>query len=93
MTSATLLILVFASQRGNQVALRLEVQVITHKRQKHGPWLEGSLLGQAPEFRSYCDTKAEYDEIGPSIVRFDLPIKTEIIGKPGWQSLHITPVL
>jgi actin-related protein 3 len=42
----------------------LEVQVITHKRQRHGPWFGGSLLGQTPEFRSYCHTKAEYDEIG-----------------------------
>jgi actin-related protein 3 len=42
----------------------LEVQVISHKRQRHGPWFGGSLLGQTPEFRSYCHTKAEYDEIG-----------------------------
>jgi len=35
----------------------LEVQVITHKRQRHGPWFGGSLLGQTPEFRSYCHTK------------------------------------
>ncbi|KAL9044380.1 MAG: hypothetical protein Q9214_002478 [Letrouitia sp. 1 TL-2023] len=46
----------------------LEVQVVTHKRQKYGPWFGGSLLGQTPEFRSYCHTKAEYDEIGPSII-------------------------
>ena len=37
----------------------LDVQVITHKRQRHGPWFGGSLLGQTPEFRSYCHTKAE----------------------------------
>ena len=37
----------------------LEVQVITHKRQRHGPWFGGSLLGQTPEFRSYCHTKAD----------------------------------
>lgn len=36
----------------------LEVQVISHKRQRHGPWFGGSLLGQTPEFRSYCHTKA-----------------------------------
>lgn len=39
----------------------LDVQVITHKRQRHGPWFGGSLLGQTPEFKSYCHTKAEYD--------------------------------
>lgn len=37
----------------------LDVQVISHKRQRHGPWFGGSLLGQTPEFRSYCHTKAE----------------------------------
>lgn len=37
----------------------LEVQVISHKRQRHGPWFGGSLLGQTPEFKSYCHTKAE----------------------------------
>lgn len=56
----------------------LEVQVISHKRQRHGPWFGGSLLGQTPEFRSYCHTKAEYEEIGPSIVR-----RFALLGGPG----------
>ncbi|KAF2798350.1 Actin/actin-like protein [Melanomma pulvis-pyrius CBS 109.77] len=56
----------------------LDVQVISHKRQRHGPWFGGSLLGQTPEFRSYCHTKAEYDEIGPSIVR-----RFALLGGPG----------
>lgn len=38
----------------------LEVQVITHKRQRHGPWFGGSLLGQTPEFRSYCHSKSSF---------------------------------
>jgi len=56
----------------------LDVQVISHKRQRHGPWFGGSLLGQTPEFKSYCHTKAEYDEIGPSIVR-----RFALLGGPG----------
>ena len=56
----------------------LDVKVITHNRQRHGPWFGGSLLGQTPEFRSYCHTKAEYDEIGPSIVR-----RFALLGGPG----------
>ena len=47
----------------------MEIQVITHKRQKHGAWFGGSSLAQKPEFRSYCHTKAEYSEIGPSLMR------------------------
>jgi len=56
----------------------LEVQVVTHRRQRHGPWFGGSLLASTPEFRSYCHTKAEYDEIGPSIVR-----RFALLGGPG----------
>ena len=56
----------------------LDVAVVTHRRQRHGPWFGGSLLGQTPEFRSYCHTKAEYDEIGPSIVR-----RFALLGGPG----------
>lgn len=56
----------------------LDVQVITHKRQRHGPWFGGSLLGQTPGFKSYCHTKAEYDEYGPSIVR-----RFALLGAPG----------
>lgn len=46
----------------------LEVQVITHKRQRHGPWFGGSLLGQTPEFRSYCHTKAEVRTTSPVVI-------------------------
>lgn len=56
----------------------LDVQVVTHKRQRHGPWFGGSLLASTPEFRSYCHTKAEYDEVGPSIVR-----RFALLGGPG----------
>ena len=56
----------------------LDVAVISHNRQRHGPWFGGSLLGQTPEFRSYCHTKAEYDEMGPSIVR-----RFALLGGPG----------
>lgn len=47
----------------------VEVQVISHKRQKNAVWFGGSLLAQTAEFKSYCHTKQDYDEYGPSIVR------------------------
>ena len=56
----------------------LEVQVITHKRQRHGPWVRRQLARPDPAFKSYCHTKAEYDEIGPSIVR-----RFALLGGPG----------
>jgi len=47
----------------------LEVQVISHKKQRNAVWFGGSLLAQTPEFFSYCHTKADYEEYGPSIAR------------------------
>ncbi|CCX31908.1 Arp2/3 complex subunit [Pyronema domesticum] len=51
----------------------LEVRVISYNRQRYAPWYGGSFLASTPGFTRSCHTKAEYDEIGPSIVRrFDL---------------------
>lgn len=47
----------------------VDVQVISHKRQRNAVWFGGSLLAQTGEFKSYCYTKQDYDEYGPSIVR------------------------
>ncbi|ANB15258.1 actin-related protein 3 [Sugiyamaella lignohabitans] len=47
----------------------LEVQVISHKRQRNAVWYGGSLLAQTAEFKNYCYTKRDYDEYGPGIVR------------------------
>ncbi|EGV64898.1 Arp2/3 complex subunit, actin nucleation center [Yamadazyma tenuis] len=47
----------------------VKVEVISHKKQRNAVWFGGSLLAQTPEFKSYCYTKQDYDEYGPSIVR------------------------
>lgn len=47
----------------------MEVNVISHKKQRHAVWFGGSLLASTAEFYNYCHTKAEYDEYGPSICR------------------------
>ncbi|VEU23254.1 DEKNAAC104386 [Brettanomyces naardenensis] len=47
----------------------VQVQVISHKRQKNAVWFGGSLLAQTSEFKSYCHTKQDYEEYGPNIVR------------------------
>lgn len=47
----------------------IDVQVVSHRRQRNAVWFGGSLLAQTGEFKSYCHTKADYDEFGPEIVR------------------------
>ncbi|KAL6940547.1 Actin-related protein 3 [Hanseniaspora vineae] len=47
----------------------VDVQVISHRRQRNAVWFGGSLLAQTGEFKSYCHTKQDYDEYGPEIVR------------------------
>lgn len=55
----------------------VDVEVISHRRQRHAVWFGGSLLAQTSEFQSYCHTKQDYDEYGPNIVRnfslFNMP--------------------
>ncbi|CAG8482201.1 7850_t:CDS:2 [Ambispora leptoticha] len=50
-------------------ATAVDVNVVSHKRQRYAVWYGGSLLGQTSEFYSYCHSKAEYEEHGPSICR------------------------
>jgi len=52
-------------------AKSIDVNVISHKKQRYAVWFGGSLLADTPEFLSYCHTKAQYDEYGPSIARFN----------------------
>ncbi|AET38656.1 actin-related protein 3 Ecym_3153 [Eremothecium cymbalariae DBVPG len=47
----------------------VDVQVISHRRQRNAVWFGGSLLAQTAEFKSYCHTKRDYEEYGPEIVR------------------------
>ncbi|KAG7662856.1 ARP3 [[Candida] subhashii] len=47
----------------------VDVSVISHKKQRYAVWFGGSLLAQTAKFKSYCYTKSDYDEYGPSIVR------------------------
>ncbi|GAW09089.1 Actin actin-like protein [Lentinula edodes] len=47
----------------------VEVDVISHKRQRYAVWFGGSLLASLPEFYTSCHTKAQYDEIGPMAVQ------------------------
>ncbi|OZJ05099.1 Actin-related protein 3 [Bifiguratus adelaidae] len=54
---------------GKMKAKPLEVNVISHKKQRHAVWFGGSLLASTPDFGRYCHSKAEYEEYGPSICR------------------------
>jgi actin-related protein 3 len=54
---------------GKMKAKALEVTVITHHMQRYAVWFGGSMLASTPEFYTVCHSKAQYDEIGPSICR------------------------
>jgi actin-related protein 3 len=52
---------------GRLKAQDVEVNVISHPFQRFAVWFGGSILASAPGFVGACHTKAQYDEIGPSI--------------------------
>jgi len=47
----------------------LEVNVVSHGMQRYAVWFGGSMLASTDEFFKVCHSKAQYDEIGPSICR------------------------
>jgi actin-related protein 3 len=57
----------------------LDVNVISHHMQRYAVWFGGSMLASTPEFYNVCHTKAQYDEIGPSICRHN-PVFGAITG-------------
>ena len=59
----------FQLSGGKLKAQPIDVNVISHPMQRFAVWFGGSMLGATPEFYKVCHTKAEYDEVGPSICR------------------------
>ena len=47
----------------------LDVNVFAHEHQRYAVFSGGSLLASMDQFPAYCHTKAEYDEVGPSLCR------------------------
>jgi len=56
---------------GKIKATPLDVNVISHRMQRYAVWFGGSMLASTPEFYSVCHTKAQYEEFGPSICRYN----------------------
>ncbi|KXS15130.1 actin2 [Gonapodya prolifera JEL478] len=57
---------------GAQVrAAEVDVNVISHKKQRYAVWFGGSLLASTGDFPSYCHSKQDYEEYGPSIARYN----------------------
>ena len=47
------------------------VKVKTHKQQRHAVWFGGSLFACADNFATACHTKAEYEEVGAAVARYN----------------------
>lgn len=49
--------------------IEIDVNVVSHERQRYAVWYGGSYFGASPQFQEVAITKAQYDEVGPSICR------------------------
>jgi actin-related protein 3 len=55
---------------GSKIQLsETEVKVIQHRKQRFAVWFGGSMLGSLPQFYEMAHSKADYDEMGPSVAR------------------------
>lgn len=50
-------------------AKTIDVNVLSHSNQRHAVYTGGSFLSSLDAFPTYCHSKAEYEEFGPSICR------------------------
>jgi len=55
----------------NKKLSNVEVKVVSHGMQRYAVWFGGSMLASTSEFFKVCHTKQQYDEIGPSICRYN----------------------
>ena len=56
--------------KGSNMKLQeTEVKVLKHKMQRFAVWFGGSMLGILPQFKEMAHSRAEYEEIGPSVAR------------------------
>lgn len=53
-------------------SIKVDVASHTAKMQRYAVWLGGSIMASHPEFYKVCHTKADYDEQGPRIARFNV---------------------
>ena len=56
---------------GDKAPRPTEVKVISHQLQRFAVWFGGSMLASLPQFYSVCHTKEKYDEVGPSLARYN----------------------
>eukprot|EP00300_Choanocystis_sp_HF-7_P034032 c46527_g1_i1.p1 GENE.c46527_g1_i1~~c46527_g1_i1.p1 ORF type:complete len:432 (+),score=90.64 c46527_g1_i1:37-1332(+) len=72
-----------ANAQGRVAPKPIEVKVISHSLQRYAVWFGGSMLASTPEFFTVCHTKAQYDEIGPSVCRYN-----SVFGAPAGGGGH-----
>nr|BAN38591.1 actin, putative [Entamoeba histolytica] len=49
----------------------MEVNVVSYPYQRYAVWYGGSVMAELPVFVQHCHSKAEYEEKGPSICRYN----------------------
>ncbi|KAL7752639.1 Arp2/3 complex subunit, actin nucleation center [Sorochytrium milnesiophthora] len=54
---------------GRLQARPIDVNVVSHKKQRYAVWYGGSMLADTAEFVQHIHTKQDYEEYGPSICR------------------------
>eukprot|EP00759_Apiculatamorpha_spiralis_P023134 PhF_6_TR27009/c0_g1_i1/m.39440/K18584/ACTR3, ARP3; actin-related protein 3 len=58
--------------------ISIDVNVINHDLQRYAVWCGGSHLASGPQFQELAHTKAEYDEHGPSICRYNVMFQSAL---------------
>ena len=57
--------------QGRFVPQKTEVKVVKYNYQRYAVWYGGSVMAGLPVFTNFCHSKAEYEEKGPAVCRYN----------------------
>ena len=57
--------------QGRVVPKEMDVKVVKYPYQRYAVWYGGSVMAELPAFIQHCHSKAEYEEKGPAICRYN----------------------
>ena len=65
-----------AATKDKSRKIDIQVNVVSHKRQRYAVWYGGSVVGASPNYHTIAHTKQQYDEEGPRICRNNAMLTT-----------------
>lgn len=62
---------------GNVAPTTARIQIIAPNKRNHATWIGGSIVASLSTFKTECISKAQYEEVGPSVIHHKIELETK----------------